>query len=153
MFGVKIHHLPLKSSAKPASGPDFSVPAIGWPGTKKTSLGKIGKIESIRCFFTEPTSVIIVPLLRKGAISHTILSIAPTGTPRTIRSESLTDSRILSSTLSTIFKFLIFSLVSLLLEKAVVSFANVFNLKTRARDEFIKPKPMNVTLLNLSIFI
>ena len=32
--GIRMHQRPRKSSAKPASGPECSVPATGWPGAK-----------------------------------------------------------------------------------------------------------------------
>src|SRR5215472_1565028 len=34
--GIRMHQRPTKSSAKPDSGPECSVPATGWPGTKWT---------------------------------------------------------------------------------------------------------------------
>ena len=40
--GVRMHQRPSNSSAKPASGPDCSVPAIGWPGMKCTPAGTCG---------------------------------------------------------------------------------------------------------------
>ena len=36
--GVRMHQRPSNNSAKPASGPDCSVPAIGWAGMKCTPL-------------------------------------------------------------------------------------------------------------------
>ena len=86
-----MHHLPLKRSSNPASGPEFSVPAIGWPGIKCTSLGSSGIIESIIPFFVDPTSVIIAPLFKAAENSFTRLFIAPTGTPNIIKSEFSTD--------------------------------------------------------------
>ena len=38
--GVRMHQRPSNSSAKPASGPECSVPATGWPGTKCTPVGQ-----------------------------------------------------------------------------------------------------------------
>jgi hypothetical protein len=38
--GVRMHQRSSKSSAKPASGPECSVPATGWPGTKCTPSGR-----------------------------------------------------------------------------------------------------------------
>ena len=40
--GVRMHQRPSNSSAKPASGPECSVPATGWAGTKCTPAGMSG---------------------------------------------------------------------------------------------------------------
>ena len=61
LSGVKIHHPFLNKPLKPDSGPDFSVPAIGWPGTKLISFGIILLTLFITSFLTDPTSVIIAP--------------------------------------------------------------------------------------------
>ena len=37
--GVRTHHRLMKSSGKPADGPECSVPAIGCPGMRCTPLG------------------------------------------------------------------------------------------------------------------
>ena len=61
LLGVNIHHPFLNKPAKPDSGPEFSVPAIGCPGTKSTFFGIYFFTELITSFFTDPTSVIIAP--------------------------------------------------------------------------------------------
>ena len=40
--GVRMHQRPWNRVAKPASGPEYSVPAIGWPGTRATPSGRCG---------------------------------------------------------------------------------------------------------------
>ena len=59
--GVKMHQRFWNSVAKPASGPEHSVPAIGCAGTKWTPSGRCGATCSMTAFFTEPTSVSITP--------------------------------------------------------------------------------------------
>ena len=60
-MGVITHQCPSNKVSKPASGPDFSVPAIGWAGTKFIFSGNTEDKPSITLFLTDPTSVIIVP--------------------------------------------------------------------------------------------
>ena len=45
--GVRMHQRSWNNSAKPASGPECSVPATGWPGTKCTPPGNSGCSVSI----------------------------------------------------------------------------------------------------------
>ena len=59
--GVRIVQRPSNSSAKPDSGPEYSVPAIGWPGMKWTPSGTCGPISRTTALFTEPASVRIAP--------------------------------------------------------------------------------------------
>ena len=59
--GVRMHQRPWNSSAKPASGPECSVPATGWPGTKCTPSGMLGPRSRITACLTEPTSVTMAP--------------------------------------------------------------------------------------------
>ena len=54
---------------KPASGPEYSVPASGWAGTKCTPSGTSGPTSRITDCLVEPTSVTIAPGARCGAIA------------------------------------------------------------------------------------
>ena len=49
-----------------ASGPEFSVPATGWAGTKCTPAGMCGSMSAITACFTEPTSETMQPGLSAG---------------------------------------------------------------------------------------
>ena len=53
--------------AKPASGPDCSVPAIGWPGMTATPGGAAAAIASPTAPLTEPTSDRMAPGSRPRA--------------------------------------------------------------------------------------
>ena len=68
--GVIRNQRPSNSVSKPASGPVFSVPAIGWPGTKWTPSGKCGVTESSAAPLTEPTSETMAPGDRLGAMAR-----------------------------------------------------------------------------------
>ncbi len=87
-----MHQRLSKSSAKPAEGPDCSVPATGWAGTKCTASGRCGCIWRTTEVLTEPTSETIAPAFSAGAIAFAISSQAPTGTQRMTRSASRTAS-------------------------------------------------------------
>ena len=60
-----MHHLFLKSSEKPDSGPLSSVPAIGCDEIQDTFLGIFFSIKGIAFYFTDPTSVNIAPFFKK----------------------------------------------------------------------------------------
>src|SRR2546430_2283417 len=53
--GVRMHQRPWNSSAKPASGPECSVPATGWPGTRWTPSGMFGPRSRMTACLTERT--------------------------------------------------------------------------------------------------
>jgi hypothetical protein len=67
-----MHHLFSNNSGKPDSGPDSSVPAIGWPGINSTSFGIKSFNSSKTVNFADPVSVTILPFFKKGAISSII---------------------------------------------------------------------------------
>ena len=77
--GVTNAQRPSNSSAKPASGPEYSVPAIGWAGTKCTPSGTSGPTSRITDCLVEPTSVRIAPGARHGAMRAARSAKAPTG--------------------------------------------------------------------------
>ena len=64
--GVRMHQRLTNSSAKPASGPECSVPATGCAGTKCTPVGRCGAMSRTTAPLTEPTSETMAPGLRCG---------------------------------------------------------------------------------------
>jgi hypothetical protein len=84
--GVRMHQRWRNSSGNPASGPECSVPATGWPGTTWTCLGSAARIASRARVLHEPTSVTMAPALRCGAIAAQTGPIASIGTQTTTRS-------------------------------------------------------------------
>jgi hypothetical protein len=67
--GVKMHQRLWNRSANPASGPEYSVPAIGWPGMRSTPSGMWGATSRTTACLTEPTSVTMAPGASTGPIS------------------------------------------------------------------------------------
>ena len=61
---------PGTTSANPASGPEYSVPAIGCAGTKCTPAGTSGPTSRITDCLVDPTSVSTAPGARCGAIAR-----------------------------------------------------------------------------------
>src|SRR5580704_4832421 len=98
--GVRMHQRSTNSSAKPASGPECSVPATGCAGTKCTPLGMCGPISRTMAPLTEPTSDTIAPGLSCGAISLAIAPQAPTGAQTMTRSAPATAAALVSTTWS-----------------------------------------------------
>src|SRR5207237_9575391 len=66
--GVRMHQRLSNNSAKPASGPECSVPATGCAGTKCTARGTFGAIALTTAALTDPTSETTAPGLSAGAI-------------------------------------------------------------------------------------
>ena len=60
-----MHQRLRNSVANPASGPDCSVPATGWAGTRCTPAGRCGSSAAITAPLTEPTSETIAPRLQR----------------------------------------------------------------------------------------
>ena len=85
-----MHHLSSISSAKPDSGPENSVPAIGCPGIKLIPWGIMSDTWLITSDLTDPTSVMIDPFFKLEEISFSISLFEPTGTHNIIRSASVT---------------------------------------------------------------
>ena len=87
--GVRMHQRPSNSSAKPASGPECSVPAIGWPGTKCTPSGMLGPRSRTTHCFTDPVSVTMAPGAKAERIASPMSAKAPTGAQTTRRAPRL----------------------------------------------------------------
>ena len=64
-----MHQRLTNSSAKPASGPEYSVPATGWAGTKCTFFGRCGPMSRTMEPLTEPTSDTVASGARCGPIA------------------------------------------------------------------------------------
>src|SRR5262249_8712186 len=96
--GVIMHQRLTNSSAKPASGPECSVPATGCAGTKCTPAGRCGPMSLITELLTEPTSETVAPGLRCGPISAATAPHWPTGTHTMTRPEPATAAPVVSVT-------------------------------------------------------
>src|SRR5690348_3030719 len=77
--GVSSAQRPWKSVVKPESGPEYSVPATGWAGTKCTPAGTSGPMSRITDCLVDPTSVRTAPGSKCGAIAIAMSANAPTG--------------------------------------------------------------------------
>ena len=75
-----MHQRPSNNSAKPAAGPDCSVPAMGWAGMRCTPSGTCGPTSRITAAFTDRHRQRSHPVFRCGAISSA--SIAETADRR-----------------------------------------------------------------------
>src|SRR4051812_21692516 len=148
--GVRMHQRLMKSSGKPESGPECSVPATGWAGTKWTPCGICGPMSRAMAPLTEPTSETIAPASRNGAISSATGPQAPTGMQRITRSAPLTASALVSSTRSTTPSSA--TRARLLAECAVatISLAKPWARAARAIEPPIRPKPISATRLKRS---
>ena len=81
-----MHQRSLNSVAKPASGPLYSVPAMGCAGTKITPPFKCFSTALIVLDLTEPTSERIARLCIEGTTALATAPIWPGGTQRITRS-------------------------------------------------------------------
>ena len=70
--GVSSAHRPSNSVENPESGPEYYVPAIGWPGTNCTPAGSSGPTSRITDILVLPVSVTIAPGFSAGAIAAAI---------------------------------------------------------------------------------
>ena len=59
-----MHQRLIKRAEKPASGPDCSVPATGWAGTRRACAGSKGSRAEITAPLTDPTSETIAPTFK-----------------------------------------------------------------------------------------
>ena len=74
-----MHHFFLKRSCLAEMAPEFSVPAIGCPGTKNDFFWNKFIVFFEKQFLTDPTSVTIELLDKYGKIDLAISSIILTG--------------------------------------------------------------------------
>ena len=145
--GVRMHQRPTNSSAKPASGPECSVPATGWAGTKCTPAGRCGAISRSTEPLTEPTSDTIAPGLRCGPISRATAPQAPTGMQTMARSAPSTAAALVSTTWSARPSSAIRRRVAA--ERAVATIERTAPCVRAARaiEEPIRPTPINARRL------
>ena len=136
-----MHQRSSKSSAKPASGPDCSVPATGWDGTKYKSCRRLVAASAIAPL-TDPTSMISAPGIACVFNNAHSSVIAPTGVASTINCVSLTATAKSGATSSTAPIVLARSEISPLRSKAVSVLTSPALRNARARDEPIRPGPM-----------
>src|ERR1700680_4751443 len=98
-----MHQRLSNSSAKPASGPECSVPATGCAGTRCAYAGMCGRIAAMTAPLTEPTSETIAPFFNFGPISAATAPLAPTGTQTMTQSAPSAASALVSTTRSESF--------------------------------------------------
>src|SRR5580698_4015040 len=77
--GVSSAQRPSNNEVNPESGPEYSVPATGWAGTKCTPTGTSGPTSRITDCLVDPTSVKMQPGAKCGAIASAMPAYAPTG--------------------------------------------------------------------------
>ena len=137
-----MHQRLRNSVANPASGPDCSVPATGWAGTRCALDGRCGAIAAITAPLTEPTSETIAPAFSAGATSRASASLAPTGTQKITRSApaaaSAEEAVILSPSPSAAAR----SSASREQSAITICFATALRRAARAIDEPMRPTPM-----------
>src|SRR5664279_1411568 len=95
--GVRMHQRFTNNSAKPASGPEYSVPATGCAGTKCVVLDRCGPISRIIEPLTDPTSETVAPAARCGPISLATAPQAPTAMQTITSSAPSTAAALLST--------------------------------------------------------
>ncbi len=141
--GVTSAHRPWNSALNPASGPEYSVPASGCPGTKCTCSGSSGPTSRMTDTLVLPVSVTIAPGAKCGAISAAIAANAPTGAASITASAPCTAFPRSASTRSAIPSARTRSSTNGELSVATSSSASAPpSLATRATELPISPNPM-----------
>ena len=151
--GVRMHQRFSNNSAKPASGPECSVPATGWAGTKCTVSGRCAPMSRTTEPLTEPTSDTTAPGLRCGPISLATAPQTPTGTHTMTRSAPSTACALVSTTLSAMPSSA--TRARVLGERAVATISRTAPCARAAlaMDEPIKPGPMMAMVSNSGLVI
>ena len=145
--GVRMHQRLTNSSAKPASGPAFSVPATGCAGTKCTPAGMWGDISFTTAPLTEPTSDTTAPGARCGPISAATVPHAPTGIETMTRSAPSAAAALVSTTWSARPSSAIRRRVAAERAVAMMDPAAPCARAARAMEEPIRPIPISATRL------
>src|SRR5690606_2205502 len=151
--GVRMHQRLTKSSAKPASGPEYSVPATGCAGTKCTPAGICGAISRTTAALTEPTSETVAPGARWRAISAATAPQAPTGIDTITRSAPAAASAFVAVTRSARLSSTTRSRVACVRAVATISRASPFARAARAIEEPISPTPISARRLNTGLAV
>src|SRR5471030_2667945 len=146
--GVRMVQRPSNRSSSAASGPEFSVPATGWAGTKCTPFGMCGSMSAITVCFTEPTSEMMQPGLSDEAIASVAGPQAPTGVQTITRSASSTAAARSVPQWSTSFSLLASAAVSGLRVAATILLARPRLRASSAIEPPIRPMPISAILLN-----
>ena len=142
-----MHQRLTNSSAKPASGPEFSVPATGCAGTKCTPAGMWGDISFTTAPLTEPTSETTAPGARCGPISAATVPHAPTGIETMTRSAPSAAAALVSTTWSARPSSAIRRRVAAERAVATMEPAAPCARAARAMEEPIRPIPISATRL------
>ena len=145
--GVRMHQRLTNNSAKPASGPEFSVPATGCAGTKCTPAGMWGDISFTTAPLTEPTSDTTAPGARCGPISAATMPHAPTGIETMTRSAPSAAAALVSTTWSARPSSAIRRRVAAERAVAMMDPAAPCARAARAMEEPIRPIPISATRL------
>src|SRR5216684_3429578 len=143
--GVRMHQRFSKSSAKPASGPEYSVPATGCAGTRCACAGTCGAMSRSTAPLTEPTSETMAPGAMAAAISAATAPQAPTGTQTMMQSAPFAASALVSTTWSAILSSRTRSRVAC--ERAVATIERTAPSARAARaiEEPISPTPISAS--------
>ena len=144
--GVRMVQRPSNRSSRAASGPEFSVPATGWAGTKCTPLGMCGSMSAITVCFTEPTSDTMQPGLSDEAIAAAAGPQAPTGVQTITRSASFTAAARSVPQWSASFSLLARAAVSALRVAATIDVASPRLRASSAIEPPISPMPISAIL-------
>src|SRR5271154_6558605 len=147
--GVRMHQRPTNSSAKPASGPEYSVPATGCAGTKCTPSGRCGPMSRTMAPLTEPTSETVAPGLSCGAISLAISPQTRTGAQTMTRSAPATAAALVSTTWSASPSSATRRRVAAERALAAISRTAPCARAARAIDEPIRPTPIRARRLKI----
>ena len=147
--GVRMHQRLTNNSAKPASGPEFSVPATGCAGTKCTPAGMCGDISFTTAPLTEPTSERIAPGARCGPISAATAPHAPTGMETMTRSAPSAAAALVSTTWSARPSSATLRRVAAERAVAMIEPAAPCARAARAMEEPIKPVPISARRLKM----
>src|SRR5580692_9766469 len=145
--GVRMHQRLTKSSAKPESGPESSVPATGCAGMRLTPAGTCGARSRSTAPLTEPTSDRMAPGLRWEPISRATAPNAPIGTQRITRSAPATAAAAVSTTLSTMPNCSMRCRVGSARDVATMVSTTPRERAARAIDEPIRPTPISAKRL------
>src|SRR5262245_36447388 len=147
-----MHQRFTNNSANPASGPECSVPATGWAGTRWMPAGTWGAMSRSTADLTEPTSDRIAPRARCGPISFAAAPLWPTGMQTITRSALSTAAALVSTTWSASPSSSARRRVAA--ERAVATMLRTTPCARAARaiEEPIRPTPISARRLNRTRF-
>src|SRR5579871_785340 len=146
--GVRIHQRSSNNSAKPASGPECSVPATGCAGTRWACFGTCGAMSRNTAPLTEPTSETMAPGAIEAAISAATFPLTPTGMQMMMQSAPFAASALVSTTSSAFPSSR--TRLRVAAERAVATIERTapWARAARAIDAPIKPTPISASRSN-----